>query len=134
MATPHFRPTPVWQHALDAPLCPCHLLLVARTDNQVVGWCRLFPEECEDGTDQVELGIGVVRNWRQKGIGGKLLHHALKWTTRRGFAHVVLTTRADNEPAIQLFTRSGFQVIGGKDELLEMACLPEYIPEQGVKW
>jgi GNAT superfamily N-acetyltransferase len=121
MATPYFRPTPAWRHALAVPDCSHHLLLVAAANGRIVGWCRLFPERCGDGEDSVELGTGVIRDWRRRGVGKALLQRALEWATDRGLARVVLMTCADNQPAIRLFTRSGFRTIGVNGGLLEMS-------------
>jgi ribosomal-protein-alanine N-acetyltransferase len=107
MRTPGFEPTPAWEHALARPDCPCHLLLVAVEGATVVGWCRLFPTD--EGA--LELGIGVVAPYRRRGIGRALLGAALEWASARGMP-VVLETRTDNDPAIHLFTRSGFRVVG----------------------
>jgi len=110
MRTPRFEPTPAWEHALAQPDCPCHLLLVAVEGANVVGWCRLFPTD--EGA--LELGIGVVASHRRQGIGRALLGAALEWASARGMP-VVLETRTDNTPAIRLFTRSGFRVVGQGD-------------------
>jgi ribosomal protein S18 acetylase RimI-like enzyme len=110
MRTPRFEPTPAWEHALAQPDCPCHLLLVAVEGANVVGWCRLFPTD--EGA--LELGIGVVASHRRRGIGRALLDAALEWASARGMP-VVLETRTDNTPAIRLFTRSGFRVVGQGD-------------------
>jgi ribosomal protein S18 acetylase RimI-like enzyme len=132
METPRFQPTPAWQHALDDPDCPHHLLLVAGIGERIIGWSRLFPKEADEA-DQVELGIGVVGDSRRRGVGKSLLHSSLNWAKRHNRARVLLSTRADNEAAIQLFAQSGFQIVDEKGELLEMAFLPEYIPKRGVK-
>jgi len=115
MRTPRFEPTPAWEHALAQPDCPCHLLLVAVEGATVVGWCRLFP------TDEraLELGIGVVASHRRRGLGRALLGAALEWASARGMP-VVLETRTDNTPAIRLFTRSGFRVVGQQGDHWQM--------------
>lgn len=115
MRTPRFEPTPAWEHALARPDCPCHLLLVAVDDANVVGWCRLFPTD--EGA--LELGIGVLGPYRRCGVGRALLDAALKWASAREIP-VVLETRADNAPAIRLFTRSGFRVVGQQDGHCQM--------------
>jgi len=110
MRTPRFEPTPAWEHALAQPDCSCHLLLVAADGANIVGWCRLFPTD--EGA--LELGIGVVAPYRRRGLGRALLGAALEWASARGMP-VVLETRTDNAPAIRLFTRSGFRVVGQQD-------------------
>lgn len=120
MATPHFCPTPAWEHALSAPDCPCHLLLVAEEWGEIVGWCRLFPEE-GDGP-ALELGIGVRADRRRQGLGRALLTEALRWAGRQGLP-VVLETRRDNLPARRLFAQYGFRPAGEERGLLRM-CRP----------
>lgn len=115
MHTPRFEPTPAWEHALSQPDCPCHLLLVAVEGAHIAGWCRLFP--LAEGT--LELGIGVVAPYRRQGRGSALLAAALDWASARGMP-VVLETRTDNLPAIRLFTRAGFRVIGESDSHWQM--------------
>ncbi len=110
MRTPRFEPTPAWEHALARPDCPCHLLLVAVDGESVLGWCRLFPTD--EGA--LELGIGVLGPYRRCGVGRALLGAALEWASARGMP-VSLETRTDNAPAICLFTRSGFRVVGHQD-------------------
>lgn len=117
MATPHFSPTPAWEHALGAPDCPCHLLLVAEDGGEIVGWCRLFPED--GNAPALELGMGVRADRRRQGLGRALLTEALRWAGRKGLP-VVLETRRDNLPARRLFEGCGFRPAGEKGNLLRM--------------
>jgi len=121
MATARFEPTPAWRHALTDTSCAAHLLLLALADGRVVGWCRLFPADAAQEGGEVELGIGVMRAWRSRGVGRALMGRALEWAVERGCARVTLTTRADNEPAIRLFARSGFDLVPGDGDSLRMA-------------
>lgn len=126
MATPCFRPTPSWHQALKEPGCPRHLVLVAEDDGQVVGWCRLFPENCRESVGQAELGIGLLRRYRGRGLGTALVDEALRWTVGQGISRVTLTVRPDNDPATGLFEKCGFAQTGREaDGWLEMACRPE---------
>lgn len=63
MATKRFTPTPSWLHAFSRPTCASHLLLIAESDSNIVGWCRLFPEKCKH-VEVVELGIGILPDYR----------------------------------------------------------------------
>lgn len=108
MHTSCFEPTPMWEHALAEPGCPCHLLLIADCGGHVVGWCRVFPI---DGT-KGEVGIGLLPLHRGKGLGTRLLREVVSWAERRGLYRLVALTRHDNIPALRLFRSRGFRVAG----------------------
>ena len=110
MSTPCFQPTPAWSHALEAPACPRHLLLVTEDEEHIVGWCRLFPiggRNCSVG--KAELGIGLLTEYREHGLGSTLVNRALDWAAITGVRHTTLTTRVDNCRAIRLFESCGFK-------------------------
>lgn len=60
-----------------------------------------------------EFGMGVRERWQGKGVGSALVKAALdladNWLALR---RVELTVYADNEPAIRLYRRFGFEVEG----------------------
>ena len=97
MSTLRFQPTPAWVHALETPTCPDHLLLVAEDGGRIVGWCRLFLlSRCNGHNNEVELGIGLLPEYRGRGLGRTLVGQALNWATAVSVKRVTLTTRADN--------------------------------------
>jgi len=57
----------------------------------------------------------VMRGWQRKGIGSKLLRHALKLATTK---RVLVGTWADASWAINFYRRHGFELLPNKDELL----------------
>ena len=130
MSTPCFEPTPAWNHALDTPACARHQLLVVFDKDQVVGWCRLFPApDCPGLDSQAEVGIGLLPDYRGRGLGQALLTQALGWAAGNRFEQVTLTTRADNARAIRLFERCGFTIQNHRiDSWLDMAC---HLPSPG---
>jgi GNAT superfamily N-acetyltransferase len=131
MSTPCFRPTPAWTHALEAPTCSRHLLLVAENEGQIAGWCRLFPlSGCNGHANEVELGIGLLPEYRGHGLGRALVNHALDWAATAGMERVTLLTRADNLRAMHLFERCEFIVTNhGPDGWIEMVRQP--LPPRG---
>jgi len=122
MRTLRYEPTPAWEHALDHPDCPDHLLLVVQDQSQVVGWCRTFPMNCRDGVATASLGVGLLPDYRDRGIGTALIRTSLKWANDAGLVWVQLTTRTDNQRAIHVFRKCGFDQTGnGHNGTLEMA-------------
>jgi GNAT superfamily N-acetyltransferase len=123
MITPRFQPTPAWIHALDTPDCPYHLLLVVEDNNRIVGWCRLLPTMCNAQADQVGMGIGLLPDYRDRGIGTHLVQYALEWAKGNNVQRVTLTSGVDNARAIHVFEKCGFSRTGHIDaNLIEMAC------------
>jgi ribosomal protein S18 acetylase RimI-like enzyme len=108
MATRRFEPTPAWSHALEHPDCPCHLLLVVEQARHVVGWCRAF----EEGNEGVNIGIGLLTEYRDKGIGTSVLRNALEWAKWQGFSYAGLETRPENARALHVFRKVGFIPMG----------------------
>lgn len=121
---PKYIPTPEWEHALSAPECTEHLLVIAKAHGRIEGWCRLFPENpCGTGNSRsCELGIGVLPDHQKKGLGTQLIKTALDWAQSNHFMQVGLTTHVDNLPAQRLFTKSGFQIQDTRRDHFFMTC------------
>ena len=113
MKTDRFEPTPVWEHALADPGCPCHLLLVAVDGTRITGWCRVFPT---GDNGEGEIGIGLLAPYRNQGLGTRMLRRAVKWAKEHHFTRLKLTTRADNTRAIRVFKRCGFVITASTPE------------------
>jgi len=87
---------------------------VAVRKGEVVGWCDVSPEDLPGFTHCGRLGMGVRREYRRRGIGKKLLEAALNKARAMGLERVELEVYASNQPAIELYKRSGFSVEGVK--------------------
>ena len=87
--------------------------------------------------DEVHLlKIAVTPAWRRKGIATHLLQHCFAITADQGATSVHLEVRPSNLPAIELYLKLGFEVIGKRhkyyadskeDALLMMKNLKEEI-------
>lgn len=121
MATTQFGPTSSWRHALGDPDCERHVLLAAREANRVVGWCRIFPTDCQRSTEAAELGIGLLKEYRGQGWGTELLCSALAIATQIGLNCILLSVHPANLVARHLFTRYGFRDVRiGSDHFAHM--------------
>ena len=120
MATTHFIPDRQWNHALREPDCAFHQLVVSTMGNVVVGWCRLFPEDCVPTCDRGELGIGVLSSYCGQGIGKALLAEVLSRSYRQGFECIDLTVAPGNIAAIRLFRNFDFLPTETMDGLTKM--------------
>ena len=88
--------------------------LVALDRGKVIGWCDIrrdhWPAHAHCGT----LGMGLIPEYRGKGLGRRLMQAALAAAHDEGFVRVELTAHADNLRAIALYEKLGFQHEGLK--------------------
>jgi ribosomal protein S18 acetylase RimI-like enzyme len=81
---------------------------VAVEDNSVVGWCDIIPAWAHAVQHRGTVGMGVLGEYRLRGVGRRLLAACLEKAKRKGISRVELEVRADNTPAIRLYQTFGF--------------------------
>jgi RimJ/RimL family protein N-acetyltransferase len=85
---------------------------VALDGERVVGWCDIVPSKREAFRHCGTLGMGLLADYRGRGIGTRLLRAALDTARVRGLERVELDVFEANEPAVRLYRRMGFAVEG----------------------
>ncbi|MEN8143690.1 MAG: ribosomal protein S18-alanine N-acetyltransferase [Gemmatimonadota bacterium] len=86
---------------------PSASLIAAERGGRLVGYYAMW-----FAAHEAELGDLVVHpSYRRKGIGGKLLAHALQEAGRRSAKTVFLEVRQSNEAAKALYEAAGFSVL-----------------------
>lgn len=78
--------------------------LVAVSGGEIVGSLHLFPSPL----GFAELGMGVAREWRGRGVGSALLAAAIEWAREHGAHKLSLGVFAHNASAIALYRKFGF--------------------------
>ena len=121
MATRSFIPTNPWVHAMESTECRFHSLLVAEHKGDVVGWCRSFPTDCEGLSALAEIGIGLLAQYRDRGIGSELIMRSLEWANAIGMRIVKLTVSSQNSIAIHVFMKCGFETLQMNGSEIEMS-------------
>lgn len=81
---------------------------VALDGEKVVGWCDISSLDRPVFEHAGGLSLGIIREYRDKGVGKKLLTVALQAAKGRGLSRVELTVRERNPVAIKLYERAGF--------------------------
>jgi L-phenylalanine/L-methionine N-acetyltransferase len=81
---------------------------VAVSDNKIVGWADIIPLEHLTMSHVGSLGMGVVAQYRGKGIGSKLLAGVIQHAYESGLKRLELEVFADNQAAISLYKKHGF--------------------------
>lgn len=80
----------------------------AVNSDRVVGWCDVFPAENPRHSHRGGLGMGLVPEFRGKGLGSELLSETLAHAKEFGLEKVELTVYSSNFPAIALYKKFGF--------------------------
>ena len=83
---------------------------VAVDGSTVVGWADVFSNWASAVSHCGILGMGVLAEYRGRGIGTTLLSACLGKAAAKGISRVVLEVRADNSNAIHLYEKAGFAV------------------------
>ncbi len=89
------------------------LFLVAEVDDRLVGQLTLEGGKRRNVQHTAVLGITVADGWRGRGVGHRLIDHALCWARESGvITRVELHVFARNERAMRLYEEFGFVVEG----------------------
>ncbi|SMC02129.1 phosphinothricin acetyltransferase [Sulfobacillus thermosulfidooxidans DSM 9293] len=88
-------------------------VLVAESDQDIVGWASLNPYSSRKAYQGVaELSIYIDRQWRGQGVGRKLLGALEDYARNQGFYKIVLFTFPHNVVGRRLYQRMGYREVG----------------------
>jgi len=82
--------------------------VVACDRDRVVGWCDVGIMTRPGYDHRGSLGMGVLPEYRGRGIGRRLMEEALRRAKERGLERVELEVYAGNIPARRLYDAMGF--------------------------
>ncbi|MBT4529933.1 MAG: GNAT family N-acetyltransferase [Phycisphaerae bacterium] len=85
--------------------CKDSCFWVAEFANCIVGMIGV--QRINDSSAEVRR-LRVRDSFRRKGIGSRLMHHAISFCREKQFLKVVLDVRIEREPAIKMFDSFGF--------------------------
>lgn len=97
-----------------------NLFLVAVIHNQIVGFSRCEGSVLKRFSHKIEFGVCVVKEYWGYGIGKTLLTESVTWADANGLKKMTLNVVENNEKAIILYKKHGFEIEGvlKKDKLL----------------
>lgn len=85
------------------------LFFVAVVDDDVVGWVHLDLPEAGKLSHTAVLTVGLLAEYRGKGIGGELLGRGEEWAREQGFEKLYNSVPATNESAIEFLEAHGWE-------------------------
>jgi ribosomal protein S18 acetylase RimI-like enzyme len=85
---------------------------VAVSAGEVVGWCDVTPMSQPSQAHRGVFGVGLLPQFRGRGIGTELIRSALAAARAFGLHRVELTVREHNTGAIELYRKTGFEIEG----------------------
>lgn len=89
--------------------------LFAVKDGKDVGWMCIVIDEEYNIKKNVRIGcikgIGVLKSYRRKGIGTRLMLHGLEILKAKGMTKAVLDTEDFNPDAVRFYKEVGFKVV-----------------------
>ena len=88
--------------------------LAVNADDRVVGWCDIVRVDLEGFRHVGKLGIGLLAEYRGRGIGRELAVAAIDAAFAAGIERIELDVFASNEAGIALYRKLGFTVEGVK--------------------
>ena len=92
---------------------PCNMASRAEGDHEASATVvRGYAGFWYDGDDAEIMTIGVDSAYQQQGIATAMLQRLIDEATAQGANRILLEVRVDNEPALALYRRFGFQRMG----------------------
>ncbi|RWK06020.1 GNAT family protein [Mesorhizobium sp.] len=81
---------------------------VAVVRGEVVGWCDISRHDRQIHAHRGTLGMGIVPDYRGRGLGLRLISAALAEARKLGFVRIELSVHSDNARAVSLYEKVGF--------------------------
>lgn len=104
------------------------IFLIAEEDGRIIGNLICKGSDREKIKHNVVLGMSVDKNYRNTGIGSRLMEQAIKWAKNTGLVkRIELYVFTTNARAIHLYMKYGFKIEGEKQKALKVN--DEYVNE-----
>ena len=85
------------------------VFFVATVNGDVIGWVHLKHSQVDKLSHTAELTVGVLEEYRGRGVGSHLLERGLEWASAQGFEKIYNSVPATNEAAVAFLTDRGWR-------------------------
>ena len=91
---------------------------VAEHNGKIIGacWARIMNDYGHIDDETPSLALSVLKNFRRRGIATALLENILARLAKKNFKRVSLSVQKENSPAVNLYRKMHFEIIGERDE------------------
>jgi L-amino acid N-acyltransferase YncA len=107
-----------------------HAHSIAEDNGAIVGWADIIPLKRQSLSHVGNLGMGVISGYRGQGLGQRLMSSVLEKAWAIGLERIQLEVFSDNETALRLYRKHGFDTEGVKrkacfmnDRYLDIICM-----------
>ncbi|AJD89634.1 GCN5 family N-acetyltransferase [Jeotgalibacillus malaysiensis] len=95
-------------------------VLVAEDEDQLTGYLFAIGGSSRRNSHAAYLVIGILTEYRAKGVGTQLFQQLEKWAAAQGISRLELTVVIENEAGLALYKKQGFEVEGTKRQSLKI--------------
>ncbi|PAD21656.1 GNAT family N-acetyltransferase [Terribacillus saccharophilus] len=89
-------------------------IFVAEEKGKLVGYLIAIGGTVKRTKHCAYLVIGILQEYRGKGIGSKLFDKVIKWAPKHNVSRLELTVVTENKAGLALYKKSGFDIEGTK--------------------
>ncbi|MEH7386415.1 GNAT family N-acetyltransferase [Bacillus sp. JJ1521] len=89
-------------------------ILVAEVDNKIIGFLMAIGGNARRNKHSVYIVIGLLQDFRGKGVGTKLFQELEKWALIHQIHRLELTVITQNAAGLSLYKKIGFEIEGTK--------------------
>ena len=100
------------EYRMNMPNTSMEGVLFLFEEDKLAGYCWTTKVPSENGIRGMIGMIGVVPDYRGKGISRHILMAGMKYLRSAGMSEICLEVDQDNHPAFRLYTSTGFKTIG----------------------
>lgn len=101
------------EHIIETKEHPACIMILAMDGDEIAGIGTISSENKIKARHQGELGIVVAKKYQGKGIGSEIIRQLIDFCKNNGITtRIQLDTRTDNELAVNLYKKFGFEIEG----------------------
>ena len=95
-------------------------IFIAIENDEIVGFMGVSRSSMAKVKHIADFAIGVLSDYRRKGVASRLLSFAENWLKGKGVKRLEMTVIAENEPAIAFYEKNGYEHEGERRKSISM--------------